>query len=200
MLKKYVAYGIIIDFVLIGCLFGLIHLATSGNRQEMFDLFETFFRYKFEYNYSGAQKSAEAYFLQIEGKDPTPEFMARFTEHSPPVKKGSEWISEWVFSEGEDGTPFFSDENNGLLFRIDSFEWIGWGWFTRDHVRISGGYDEASLSASWASYICKRDRKGWAVVGTEGPVSLAQNGKANNKIVIVATPVKRVNTHKETNT
>lgn len=160
---RYVVYGLIADFVLISSLFGLIHLATSGNQQEMFDLFEAFFRYKFEYNRSGAQDSAEAYFLEIEGKDPVPEFMARFAEHTPPVRKGSEWIAGSIFQQ-----------NNGLLFRIDGLEWIGWGWFTRDHVRIGGGYDESSLSASSASYICKRDKKGWGLV-SEGPVLLALN-------------------------
>ncbi len=54
--KKCVIYGIIADFVLIGCLFGVIHFTTSGNRQEMYDLFEAFFRYKFENNDSGAQQ------------------------------------------------------------------------------------------------------------------------------------------------
>ena len=44
--RKYVIDEIIADFVLIGCYFGVIHFTTSGNRQEMFDLFEAFFRRK----------------------------------------------------------------------------------------------------------------------------------------------------------
>lgn len=155
--------------MMISSLFGLIHLSTSGNRQEMSDLFEAFFRYKFQYNRSGAQASAEAYFLEIKGKDPSPEFMTRFAEHSPPIKKGSEWIPGSLIQQ-----------NNGLLFRIDGFEWIGLGWFTRDHVRIWGGYDESSLSSSSAYYIWKRDKKGWGLV-VEGPVLLALNNIASNK-------------------
>lgn len=59
---------------------------------EILDLFETFFRYKFENNASAQQQDAEAYFLEIEGEDPSPEFLARFKGHSPPVKKGSEFV------------------------------------------------------------------------------------------------------------
>ena len=190
---KCVIYGIIADFVLIGCLFGVIHFTTSENRQEMSDLFEAFFRYKFENNHSGAQQGAEGYFLQIEGKDPSLEFMARFAGHSPPVRKGSEFVSEWVTIPQDDGTVLFSGRNNGLLFRIDSCQWVGWGWFTRDHVEICGGYDEASLSASSASYIWKRDRFGWAL-DSVGPVLVAQNSKSHNKIGIFSISAKLANT------
>ena len=59
---------------------------------EILDLFETFFRYKFENNASAQKQDAEAYFLEIEGENPSPEFLARFKGHSPPVKKGSEFV------------------------------------------------------------------------------------------------------------
>ena len=56
------------------------------------DLFETFFRYTFKNNGSGEKQNAEAYFLEIDGENPSPEFLARFKGHSPPVKKGSEFV------------------------------------------------------------------------------------------------------------
>ena len=121
---------------------------------EILDLFEVFFRYKFENNASAQQQDAEAYFLEIAGEDPSPEFLARFKGHSPPVKKGSEFVMGGsLVIEGEAPT-----EGNGLLFRIDSYQWIG---LFGNCVKISGGYSEGDLSASWASYIWIRRKGKW---------------------------------------
>ena len=121
---------------------------------EILDLLETFFRYKFENNASAQKQDAEAYFLEIEGEDPSPEFLARFTGHSPPVKKGSEFVMGGsIVIDGEAPT-----EGNGLLFRIDSYKWIG---LFGNCVKISGGYSEGNLSASWASYIWIRRKGKW---------------------------------------
>ena len=121
---------------------------------EILDLFEVFFRYKFENNASAQKQDAEAYFLEIEGEDPPPEFLARFKGHSPPVKKGSEFVMGGsIVIDGEAPT-----EGNGLLFRIDSYRWIG---LFKNYVKISGGYSEGELSASWASYIWIRRKGKW---------------------------------------
>ena len=121
---------------------------------EILDIFEVFFRYKFENNASAQQQDAEAYFLEIDGEDPSPEFLARFKGHSPPVKKGSEFVMGGsIVIEGE--APM---EGNGLLFRIDSYQWIG---LFGNCVKISGGYSEGDLSASWASYIWIRRKGKW---------------------------------------
>ena len=120
---------------------------------EILDLFETFFRYKFENNHSAQQQNAESYFLEIEGEDPSPEFLTRFKGHSPPVKKGSEFVMGGIVMGREAPT-----EGNGLLFRIDSYRWVG---LFRNCVKISGGYSEGDLSASWASYIWIRRKGKW---------------------------------------
>lgn len=121
---------------------------------EILDLFETFFRYKFENNSSAQKQDAEGYFLEIEGEDPSPEFFARFKGHSPPVKKGSEFVMGGsIVIDGEAPT-----EGNGLLFRIDRYQWIG---LFGNCVKISGGYSEGNLSASWASYIWIRRKGKW---------------------------------------
>ena len=117
---------------------------------EIHDLFEAFFRYKFENNYSGQKQNADAYFLEIEGQDPSPEFLARFEGHSPPVKKGSEFVASSEFVEG-----------NGILFRIDSYKRRG--WIHKNSVVISGGYSEADLSASWGSYLWVRKDGEWTL-------------------------------------
>lgn len=88
---------------------------------------EAFFRHIFKNNQSGKQQNAKAYFLEIEKKDPSRKLLAEFKNHSPPVKKGSE----------------FKRISGGILFRIDSYKWYG------NIVVIDGGYYEGYLSASW---------------------------------------------------
>ena len=126
-MKKFVTWTLIAV--------GVITLFSVFNRKAAtLDLSEAFFRYKFKNNFSGAQQNAEAYFLQIKEKDPPPELLARFKGHSPPVKKGSEFVNG-------------SDKLNGILFKIDSYKWYG------NIVVINGGYYEGNLSASWTDYI-----------------------------------------------
>ena len=132
---------------------------------ETLDLFEAFFRYKFDNNHSGAQQNAETYFLEIEGEDPSPKFLARFKGHSPPVKKGSEFVmARSIEVEGETLIV-----GNGFLFRIDSYEQMG---SSINRVEISGGYSEGNLSASWASYIWVRKEGKWELESV-GPIALA---------------------------
>ena len=138
----------------------IIILSSCGDLEEeitdpeILDLFELFFRYKFENNASAQKQEAEAYFLEIEGEDPSSEFLARFKGHSPPVKKGSEFVmGRSIVIEGEAPT-----EGNGLLFRIDNYRWVG---LFGNCVKISGGYSEGELSASWASYIWVKRKGKW---------------------------------------
>ena len=145
--------------LVVSCL-AITILSSCGDLQdeipdpEILDLFEVFFRYKFENNASAQKQDAEAYFLEIDGEDPSPEFLARFEGHSPPVKKGSEFVMESsIVIEGE--VPM---EGNGLLFRIDSYRWVG---LFKNCVKISGGYSEGELSASWASHIWIRRKGKW---------------------------------------
>ena len=149
----------------VSCL--IIILSSCNSRQaetfdtETLDLFEAFFRYKFDNNYSGAQQDAQAYFLTIEGEDPSPEFLARFKEHSPPVKMGSEFVMGGSLVEGKGMV-----DGNGLLFRIDSYKWIG---SSKNRAEIVGGYDEGNLSWSGASYIWMRKKGKWELE-VAGPI------------------------------
>ncbi len=113
--------------------------------QEAFDLFESFFRYHFI-----DQREVQVYFLEIEGKDPPSEFMDRFAGHSPSIKNGSEFISDGF------------ENSDGILFQIDSWRWRGWGWLTRAHAVISGGYRD-KFGVSYATYILKREKNRWTL-------------------------------------
>jgi len=113
----------------------------KSEQQENLDICEAVFRYQFENNASAVQQKAKAYFLEIFQKDPSPEFLARFNGHNPPVKKGAE------FAIGE-----------GLKFRVDSIERID-----KNTVRVSGGYYEANLSSSGNIYTVVRKKGSWSI-------------------------------------
>ena len=138
------------------CFFAIVVLSCgkqegeSPYQADTLDLFEVFFRYKFENNHSSAQQNVGAYFLQIEENNPPQEFLARFKEHSPSVKKYSEFV------EG----------NDGLLFRISSYKQVG-----KNNVEIIGGYYEGNLSASWATYLWVKQNGKWTLKSV-GPVEL----------------------------
>ncbi len=150
--KLYLGLSILITLLDTACILFLLH---KHGPHEAFDLFEAFFHYQFmlrEGESNPDSHEAFSYFLEIAGKDPPSEFMVRFAGNSPPIKNGSEFVLENFENEGSDG----------LIFRIKSWRWIGWGWLTRDHAKIrcvyeghSGGYD--------VTYILKSDKKGWMV-------------------------------------
>ena len=55
--------------------------------QETFNLFEAFFRFSMSGDKdSSLVQDSEAYFFEIEGKDPPSEFMDLFAKHPIPVK------------------------------------------------------------------------------------------------------------------
>jgi hypothetical protein len=109
------------------------------------DIFEAVFRHQFEDNASAVQQKAAAYFLVIRDEDPSPEFLARFAGHQPPVRPGSEF-----------------EVGKGLQFRVESLEWLDDGG-----VKVTGGYYEASLSASGNVYTLEPDGEEWEVTDDE---------------------------------
>jgi hypothetical protein len=116
------------------------------------DIAEEVFRHLFEHNHSQAQGNAKAYFLQIDGKDPDATFLARFAGQAPPIRKGSE------FQEGE-----------GLLFRVSELTWLEDG-----RVKATGGYHEASRSASSSTFhLARICWKGIWAVDNVGPGSIS---------------------------
>jgi hypothetical protein len=88
---------------------------------------------------------APAFYLELMGEDPSPEFLARFDGNEPPVRKGSE------FGDG-----------GGVLFRVESVKRV-----SDTKVEVSGGYYEGSLSASGNTYFLERKDGGWVVTGDE---------------------------------
>lgn len=184
---------LIADLILFVCVFLVIKLSPSENRPETLDLFEAFFRYKFGNNYSqGKNTDAYYYYLEIAGKDPSPEFMVRFDGHSPPVKKGSEFVEPELIKivdvESPDAEPMDLevDVENGILFQIHSCKWVGLGWITRNSVEIYGGYYEGWLSASRNSYIWVRKKGKWTLK-SKGKGWMAENVREPKKTPAMVT-------------
>ncbi len=106
---------------------------------------ESVFRYQFDHNTSKLAKTAKAYYLTMGEKlwDPPDEFMKRFTGHTPPVRKFSEW------HKGSDG----------LSFRISNMRWV-----SDTEVRVAGGCSDEVGTGSCNTYTVKKGAEGWKVV------------------------------------
>jgi hypothetical protein len=119
------------------------------------DIREAVFRWQFDHNASGQQTNAQVYFLEVgeKGGDPTDEFMKRFADHKPSVRK----VSASSASAGK-GVLDKKTGEKGLIFRVTSIEWK-----SDTEVDVSGGYYEAGLSASGNTYTLKKDKGKWKV-------------------------------------
>jgi len=133
--------------LLAGCLVvldeGIVYPGTTSLSAEEAAIYEAVFRYQFLHNASAAQQQARAYFLQVDGKNPPPDFLECFSGHAPPVTKGSR---------------FRLHGTGGLLFRVDGIKWLD-----DDHVEVGGGYYEGPLSASGNTYHVTRKAGVWVV-------------------------------------
>lgn len=114
----------------------------SISKAEALDVSEAVFRYQFEHNSSATRQKAESYYLSLFGKDPDAKFLARFKDHKPPVKKGSEFKVNW----------------KSVKFRVDRIKRID-----KTSVKVKGGYYEGSTSASGNIYILKNEKGKWKV-------------------------------------
>lgn len=121
---------------------------------EEMDIYEAAFRHIFARNASAAKQSAAAYFISIQGADPTDLFLARFSNSHPPVKHGTRAKSgrNGIVYDGVPG-------REALSFSFDKIRKT-----TADIVEVDGGYFEASLSASSQTLRLRRTGKGWIVI------------------------------------
>lgn len=108
------------------------------------DIREAVFRYQFEHNASGLQKSAERYCLSVEGdRMPSAGFLRRFSGHTPPVTSSDR-----------------CDRTTGrdLFFRIQDIQRQ-----SENEAWVRGGYWEGNLSSSVELYIVSREGGTWVV-------------------------------------
>lgn len=96
--------------------------------------------------------AAKVYFLSFgKDKEPSDEFITRFKDHKPPVKKRSQSMGQAEVIDKETG-------ERGLIFRAVSIKVID-----ANTVEVGGGYYEAGLSASGNVYTVERNDGKWIV-------------------------------------
>jgi hypothetical protein len=119
------------------------------------DIREAVFRYQFEHNASGQQKTAKVFFIGVEGNagDPSDMLLKRFADNKPPVRKAS--ASHFVKGKG------IVDKQTGelgLAFSVTSIKWI-----SDTEVQANGGYYEAEESSSGNTYTLQKENGKWKV-------------------------------------
>lgn len=135
-----------------GC---LTFAADTDRLSQEEDIREAVFRHQFDHNASGQQKRAAMYCLSVgqNGIDPSDEFMKRFANHKPPIRKRSECDADPVRGVIEKRTG-----NLGLIFRAQGITWI-----SDKEVEVAGGYYEGGLSASGNTYTVTKQHGKWIV-------------------------------------
>ena len=98
-------------------------------------------------------------FLEIGEKrdDPTDEFMKRFADHKPPVRKDSA-----CRADGDKGVRDKKTDERGLIFWITTIEWK-----SDTEVGVKGGYYEGRLSSSANTYTVKKENGKWKVTNNK---------------------------------
>jgi hypothetical protein len=120
---------------------------------EQDDIREAVFRYQFEHNASGQRQNATFYFLSYgKDKEPGDDFIVRFKDHKPPVKKRSQSSKvEGEVIDKETG-------ERGLIFSAVTIKVID-----ANKVQVDGGYYEGGLSSSGNVYTLERKEGKWIV-------------------------------------
>jgi hypothetical protein len=146
---------IIAHFVLLFAFASVCLAEDKIGKFQVDDIREAVFRYQFDHNDSGQQKSAKVYFIGVGEKaaDPSDDFMKRFADHLPPVRKAS--ASHFITGKG------LLDKKTGergLAFQVTTIKWI-----SDTEVEVSGGYYEAELSSSGNTYTVQKKNRKWKV-------------------------------------
>ena len=129
--------------------------AADGRQSQEDDIREAAFRWQFDHNVSGQQKKAKVYFLAVGEKsaDPSDEFIKRFADNKPPVRKRSECSAD----PGK-GVLDKKTGGQGLMFLVTSIKWN-----SDTEVEVKGGYYESGRSASGNTYTLKKEKGKWKV-------------------------------------
>lgn len=120
------------------------------------DIREAVFRYLFTHNSSGGQSNVGAYYLSLadDAQDPSGEFMIRFRDEQPPVKK----VSSCTYSAA-DGVRDIATGERGLIFRVTSLRWV-----SASEAKAEGGYYEGGLSGSGSIFRVGQRNGRWTVL------------------------------------
>ncbi|MGA1871053.1 MAG: hypothetical protein ACMUJM_21170 [bacterium] len=128
-----------------------VQIDIQEKTKEEEDIMEATFRYQFLHD----QYKTEVYFLSRgQNQDPTDEFMNRFEDHKPPVKKVSE--SRKTATEGVIDR---DTGEKGVIFNIQSIMWI-----SESEVHVEGDDYRGNVGASGSTYYLKKENGKWIVM------------------------------------
>jgi|NGEPerStandDraft_6_1074524.scaffolds.fasta_scaffold57598_1 hypothetical protein len=136
-----------------------IACSAADRDSQIDDIREATFRYQFAKNASGQQATAKVYFLsfivpgKLDGHDPSDDFMKRFAGHNPRVAKASQ-----AKTSKDDVVRDSKTGEQGLIFSLNAIHWK-----SDTEVEVSGGYYEASESASSNTYYLVKKSGKWIV-------------------------------------
>ena len=119
---------------------------------------EAVFRYQFAHDASGLQKSVKVFFISVDGKDPSAQFLARFRGSKPEVRKQSE--SRY---NPQRRTAIFRTEDRktgelGLIFSVDRI-----AFDSPSQALVEGGYYSGGLASAEHRYLVVRQKGKWVV-------------------------------------
>ena len=142
----------------------LASVPTSANSQEQNaelenDIREIVLRYMFEHEAQQQKAYSKVLFISVEKKDPDDKFIARFKDHIPPVKKGS----ESVITGDIGGVSDKKTGEGGMLYSLGEIKWIN-----ENEVDVFGSYYVASLFGGGCRYRVVRDGDKWILKGCGG--------------------------------
>jgi hypothetical protein len=133
----------------------LLGFASDAAREsQVDDVREAVFRYQFDHS-----DAVKVIFISVgeNGGDPSDEFMKRFADHKPPVRKESS--SHFVIHKGVLDK---KTGERGVTFFVRHIRWI-----SDTEVEVTGGYFFAELGASVNVYTVKKSDGIWKITKEE---------------------------------
>jgi hypothetical protein len=149
MITKPVSLFLLLAFAAVGV------AADSARQSQQDNIREAVFRWEFGHNGSYQQEKAKVFFLVVgeNDSDPSDEFVKRFADNNPPVRKGSE-----CSSSPRKGVLDKKTGERGLIFRVGSIVWK-----SDTEVEVDGSWHEGGLSAGGHTYTLKKETDKWKV-------------------------------------
>lgn len=152
LIMKSFAYPL----VFIACVCAGFGAAADKSRQaDERNVQEAAFTYLFTHNSPGLEKRAKAYYLGIGLKtaDPSDEFLKRFANQKPPVRKRSA-----ASMSPDKGVLDKQSGERGAIFRLYDIKWI-----SESQAELDGGFYEIGYSGYKSTYTVKNENGKWKV-------------------------------------
>jgi hypothetical protein len=127
----------------------------SISAAQALNIAEATFRYQFDH--APHIENVQYYFLELFGKDPRADFLSRFKDHMPPVRKGSEFKYDSL--KGQKSIPVqTTHRERGLKFYVKRIKRL-----SDNRVEVFGCYFIGPLAAAGYTYTVEFKNGKWVV-------------------------------------